>query len=123
MSELQPIAIVHGGGPRPVWAIADLRDGVTVHRVDLQPAKKRFGGDTMLFKCEQRGWRGRHDRDLSRRGAIDARDCWGFGEMDGRRDEARQSEPLSSALRSVFQLSGWLQDSRGLRLKSEGRPA
>jgi hypothetical protein len=34
---------------RPAWAIADLPEGVTVRRVDLQPAKKGFGGDTMLF--------------------------------------------------------------------------
>jgi len=34
---------------RPAWAIAGLPDGVTVRRIDLQPPKKGFGGDTMLF--------------------------------------------------------------------------
>jgi hypothetical protein len=49
MSDVAPITIAHGGEPRPVWAIAGLREGVTVRRIDLQPDEKHFGGDTMLF--------------------------------------------------------------------------
>src|ERR1700730_5017923 len=36
-------------GARPTWAVSSLPDGVTIRRVNFQPRKRKFGGDTMFF--------------------------------------------------------------------------
>jgi hypothetical protein len=40
---------------RTVWAIVGLPEGVTVRRIDLQPDKRGFGGDTMLYNGKKIG--------------------------------------------------------------------